>query len=83
MPDGSWVPATPIADTFVVNSRHDPAWTNGLYHSNPHACANTHSGNAARYSIPFSTNPIPGPHRARARNRRAWRGAALHAVPRR
>lgn len=69
MPDGAWVAATPMADTFVVNlGDMIPRWTNGLYHSNPHRVRNTFSGGAARYSIPFfyepeylaSIVPVPG-----------------------
>jgi isopenicillin N synthase-like dioxygenase len=58
MPDSSWVPATPMAGTFVVNlGDMIPRWTNGLYHSNPHRVRNTSSGGAARYSIPFFYEP--------------------------
>jgi isopenicillin N synthase-like dioxygenase len=58
MPDGSWVPATPMEGTFVVNlGDMIPRWTNGLYHSNPHRVRNTFSGGAARYSIPFFYEP--------------------------
>ncbi len=58
MPDNSWVPATPIPGTFVVNlGDMVPRWTNGLYHSNPHRVRNLHSGGAPRYSIPFFYEP--------------------------
>ncbi|HEY9224561.1 MAG TPA: 2-oxoglutarate and iron-dependent oxygenase domain-containing protein [Variovorax sp.] len=58
MPDGSWVAATPMAGTFVVNlGDMIPRWTNGLYHSNPHRVRNTFSGGAARHSIPFFYEP--------------------------
>ncbi len=58
MPDGRWIPATPVPETFVVNlGDMIPRWTNGLYHSNPHRVRNTCSGGAARYSIPFFYEP--------------------------
>lgn len=58
MPDGSWVPATPVADCFVVNlGDMIPRWTNGLYHSNPHRVRNTRSGGQPRFSIPFFYEP--------------------------
>jgi len=58
MPDGSWVAATPMEGTFVVNlGDMIPRWTNGLYHSNPHRVRNTFSGGEARYSIPFFYEP--------------------------
>lgn len=69
MPDGEWVPATPIQDALVINlGDMIPRWTNGLYHSNPHRVRNTHSGGAARYSVPFfytpdymaQVSPVPG-----------------------
>jgi isopenicillin N synthase-like dioxygenase len=58
MPDGSWVAATPIEGSFVVNlGDMIPRWTNGLYHSNPHRVRNLHSGGAPRFSIPFFYEP--------------------------
>jgi isopenicillin N synthase-like dioxygenase len=58
MPDGRWVPATPIEGCFVVNlGDMIPRWTNGRYHSNPHRVRNLHSGGAPRYSIPFFYEP--------------------------
>lgn len=58
MPDNSWVPATPIPGTFVVNlGDMIPRWTNGLYHSNPHRVRNVHSAGSPRYSIPFFYEP--------------------------
>ncbi|MGK6306104.1 isopenicillin N synthase family dioxygenase [Variovorax sp. DT-64] len=58
MPDGQWVPATPIEGCFVVNlGDMIPRWTNGRYHSNPHRVRNIHSGGAPRYSIPFFYEP--------------------------
>jgi isopenicillin N synthase-like dioxygenase len=69
MPDGTWVPATPMEGSFVVNlGDMIPRWTNGLYHSNPHRVRNTHSGGQPRYSIPFfyepeytaRIDPVPG-----------------------
>jgi isopenicillin N synthase-like dioxygenase len=58
MPDGAWVPATPIPGTFVVNlGDMIPRWTNGRYHSNPHRVRNVHSGGRARHSIPFFFSP--------------------------
>ncbi len=58
LPDESWVAATPIKGTFVVNlGDMIPRWTNGLYHSNPHRVRNLHSGGAPRYSIPFFYEP--------------------------
>ena len=69
MPDSTWVPATPMAGSFVVNlGDMIPRWTNGLYHSNPHRVRNTHSGGQPRYSIPFfyepeytaRIDPVPG-----------------------
>ncbi|MGY8526153.1 isopenicillin N synthase family dioxygenase [Paracidovorax citrulli] len=58
MPDGSWMPATPIEGCLVVNlGDMIPRWTNGRYHSNPHRVRNTRSGGAPRYSIPFFYEP--------------------------
>lgn len=58
MPDGAWVPATPIPGCLVVNlGDMIPRWTNGLYRSNPHRVRNVHSGGAPRYSIPFFYEP--------------------------
>lgn len=69
MPDGNWVPATPLENSLVINlGDMIPRWTNGRYHSNPHRVRNTHSGGAARYSVPFfytpdymaQISPVPG-----------------------
>ncbi|HEY0200292.1 MAG TPA: 2-oxoglutarate and iron-dependent oxygenase domain-containing protein [Burkholderiaceae bacterium] len=58
MPDGTWVAATPMEGTFVVNlGDMIPRWTNGLYHSNPHRVRNMFSHGAPRYSIPFFYSP--------------------------
>ncbi len=58
MPDGTWVAATPMAGTLVVNlGDMIPRWTNDLYHSNPHRVRNLHSGGLPRYSIPFFYSP--------------------------
>jgi isopenicillin N synthase-like dioxygenase len=58
LPDGTWVPAPYIADTFVVNLGDlIPRWTNGLYHSNPHRVRNLFSKGRSRYSIPFFYGP--------------------------
>lgn len=58
MPDGSWIPATPIEGCLVVNlGDMISRWTNGRYHSNPHRVRNTRSGGAPRYSIPFFYEP--------------------------
>jgi isopenicillin N synthase-like dioxygenase len=58
LPDGNWMPATPIEGSFVVNlGDMIPRWTNGLYHSNPHRVRNLYSGGSPRYSIPFFFEP--------------------------
>lgn len=58
MPDGSWVAATPIEGTFVVNlGDMIPRWTNDLYCSNPHRVRNLYSNGEERYSIPFFFDP--------------------------
>lgn len=58
MPDGSWVPATPLAGSLVVNlGDMIPRWTNGRYHSNPHRVRNVHSHGRPRYSVPFFYSP--------------------------
>lgn len=58
MPDGTWVAATPIEGTFVVNlGDMIPRWTNDLYRSNSHRVRNLHSNGQERYSIPFFFEP--------------------------
>jgi isopenicillin N synthase-like dioxygenase len=58
MPDGEWVPATPVKDAFVVNlGDMIPRWTNDRYHSNLHRVRNVHSGGGPRYSIPMFYSP--------------------------
>lgn len=58
LPGGEWVPAPPVAGSFVVNlGDMVPRWTNGLYRSNPHRVRNRHSGGAPRFSIPFFFEP--------------------------
>jgi len=58
MPDGTWIDAPPIAETFVVNfGDMMPRWTNGRFKSNPHRVVNHHSARRDRYSIPFFFSP--------------------------
>ena len=58
LPEGTWVKAPPIANSFVVNLGDlIPRWTNGLYHSNPHRVRNLFSQGRSRYSIPFFYGP--------------------------
>ena len=58
LPDGSWLAAPPMPDTFIVNlGDMMPRWTNGLYRSSLHRVRNTLSGGQARYSIPFFYEP--------------------------
>ena len=67
--DGSWLPAAPVPDAFIVNlGDMMPRWTNGRYRSSMHRVRNTLSGGQERYSIPFfyepdylaSIMPVPG-----------------------
>ena len=58
LPDGTWVEAKPIENTFVVNLGDlIPRWTNGLYKSNPHRVRNVYSKGESRYSIPYFYGP--------------------------
>lgn len=57
-PDGTWIAAPPLEDSFVVNlGDMMPRWTNGRFHSNPHRVRNVASGGEPRYSIPFFYSP--------------------------
>lgn len=58
LPDGTWIEAPPIANTFVVNLGDlIPRWSNGLYKSNPHRVRNRFSHGQPRYSIPYFYGP--------------------------
>ena len=56
MPDGEWVSAPYIPETFVINLGQLMArWTNDVYRATPHRVINRRSHD--RYSIPFFLNP--------------------------
>lgn len=56
LPDGSWVSAPFVPETFVVNLGQLMArWTNDIYRATPHRVINRRSED--RYSIPFFFNP--------------------------
>lgn len=58
LPDGTWIEAKPIENTFVVNLGDlIPRWTNGLYNSNPHRVRNKYSEGQPRFSIPYFYGP--------------------------
>jgi len=57
-PDGRWIEATPLPDSFVVNlGDMMPRWTNDLFRSNPHRVRNVASQGQPRFSIPFFYSP--------------------------